>query len=353
MPGEQSVAWSFGGAVDANLRNEIRSIIGDWEPVSPELWIDQSDGEELTTAELADRYSIPPKLIASLQGVGPERFNKLVDQIDCHLIEAQRLLVIPTASSDDEVVSLSGIYRQRRSRQSTLAIQEKARTLKAILQNTLTAYATLAQSLDRTFPFRVFEAQDSHSSPQEVLRQKLRELDERREALMSAGILVAQHEEVTLGSGNIQAGVVRALEIYVEDAGRKLDVFNDVRSRLDLFKEIIDRRFIDKTIHIDREKGFKIKSKTADDIPLEKLSSGEQHQLILVFDLLFEVKVNSLILIDEPELSLHVAWQKTFIDSLRRIIALNAFDVLLATHSPAVIARHSRLVVELGPVDDE
>lgn len=122
MPGEQSVAWSFGGAVDANLRNEIRSIIGDWEPVSPELWIDQSDGEELTTAELADRYSIPPKLIASLQGVGPERFNKLVDQIDCHLIEAQRLLVIPTASSDDEVVSLSGIYRQRRSRQSTLAI---------------------------------------------------------------------------------------------------------------------------------------------------------------------------------------------------------------------------------------
>lgn len=87
-------------------------------------------------------------------------------------------------------------------------------------------------------------------------------------------------------------------------------------------------------------------------MPLEKLSSGEQHQLILVFDLLFEVTRDSLILIDEPELSLHVAWQKTFIDTITRIIALNAFDVLLATHSPALVAKHFNLAVELGPVDE-
>jgi predicted ATP-dependent endonuclease of OLD family len=67
---------------------------------------------------------------------------------------------------------------------------------------------------------------------------------------------------------------------------------------------------------------------------------------------LFEVSKDSLILIDEPELSLHVAWQKTFIDSLARIISLNAFDVLLATHSPALVARHFNLAIELGPVDE-
>ena len=78
----------------------------------------------------------------------------------------------------------------------------------------------------------------------------------------------------------------------------------------------------------------------------------KQHQLILVFDLLFEVKQNSFILIDEPELSLHVAWQKTFIESLSRIIELNAFDVLLATHSPALVARHFGLTVGLGAVDE-
>jgi predicted ATP-binding protein involved in virulence len=87
-------------------------------------------------------------------------------------------------------------------------------------------------------------------------------------------------------------------------------------------------------------------------VPLDRLSSGEQHQLILTFDLLFEVTENFLILIDEPELSLHVTWQKSFIESLRRIISLNGFDVLLATHSPAVVARHFNLAIELGPVDE-
>lgn len=169
---------------------------------------------------------------------------------------------------------------------------------------------------------------------------------------MGAGIIDTEYQPVTMRPGNIESGVAMALEIYVRDTSQKLDVFNNLRSRLDLFKELIDKRFIDKSIHIDRELGFRITSRTNIEVPLEKLSSGEQHQLILVFDLLFEVTPNSLILIDEPELSLHVAWQKSFIESLKRIIELNAFDVLLATHSPAVVAKHFSLTVELGPVDE-
>lgn len=55
-------------------------------------------------------------------------------------------------------------------------------------------------------------------------------------------------------------------------------------------------------------------------------------------------------MIDEPELSLHVAWQKNFIGDLMKIIDLNKFDVILATHSPQLIGRWNNLVVELGDV---
>jgi energy-coupling factor transporter ATP-binding protein EcfA2 len=348
---EKTLTWSPAG-IDINLRRQVRRYLpGDWEHVSDDIWIDRSDGEQLTTTELLHRYQPPPKLIAGLLQTAPQPFAKLIDGIDCHLIETQRLLVFPSSPAEDDLETAP--YRvRRRARHSNLAIQQKAQALKTILQNTITNYANLSQSLDRTFPFRVFEAQGSPSSSQEGLRLELKSLDDRREALMSAGILDAQHEAVTLRSGNIEPGVARALEIYVTDAVRKLDVFNELRGRLDLFKQIIETRFIDKTIHIDRESGFKITSKTGLNIPLDKLSSGEQHQLILVFDLLFEVRANSLILIDEPELSLHVAWQKTFIESLKRIIALNTFDVLIATHSPAVVARHFSLVVELGSIDE-
>jgi hypothetical protein len=238
-----------------------------------------------------------------------------------------------------------------RGRVSRLAIQQKADKLKSILRETLARYANLSQSLDRTFPLRVFEAQGSAKLSEDELRQELRGLDERREALMTSGILDTDYRPVTLRAGNIEPGVVMALEIYVKDTVSKLDVFDDIRSRIDLFKSLISARFIDKELQIDRENGFKITSANGTDVPLDKLSSGEQHQLILIFDLLFEVTPNSLIMIDEPELSLHVAWQNSFIESLLRIIGLNSFDVLLATHSPAIVARHFSLSVELAPVD--
>lgn len=104
---------------------------------------------------------------------------------------------------------------------------------------------------------------------------------------------------------------------------------------------------------MDKDVGFAVKRGSEITVPLEKLSSGEQHQLVLFFELLFELQKNALILIDEPELSLHVAWQKKFIPDLQRIIALNQFDVLLATHSPQLIGRWEDLVVELGDVDAE
>ena len=80
------------------------------------------------------------------------------------------------------------------------------------------------------------------------------------------------------------------------------------------------------------------------------LSSGEQHELVLFYELLFKVKPNSLILIDEPELSLHVVWQQQFLGDLEDITKLTGFDILIATHSPLIIHDRWDLTVELkGP----
>ena len=68
------------------------------------------------------------------------------------------------------------------------------------------------------------------------------------------------------------------------------------------------------------------------------------------YELLFRTKPNALILIDEPELSLHVAWQVEFLKDLERVIKLSSFDVILATHSPQIINNRWDLTKELeGP----
>jgi predicted ATP-binding protein involved in virulence len=78
------------------------------------------------------------------------------------------------------------------------------------------------------------------------------------------------------------------------------------------------------------------------------LSSGEQHELVMIYDLLFRVPDNALILIDEPELSLHVAWQKKFIPDLQEIQKLRSIQVIIATHSPQIINDRWDLAVELS-----
>ena len=71
--------------------------------------------------------------------------------------------------------------------------------------------------------------------------------------------------------------------------------------------------------------------------------------MVLLYDLLFKVKPNTLVLIDEPELSLHISWQKAFMDDLLEIIRIAHFDVLVATHSPYIVGDRSDLLVVLSP----
>jgi predicted ATP-binding protein involved in virulence len=103
---------------------------------------------------------------------------------------------------------------------------------------------------------------------------------------------------------------------------------------------------------ISKDKGFTFT--TADGKPLSPtdLSFGEQHELVMLYQLLFKVQPNSLVLIDEPEISLHVAWQVQFLKDLQEIIKLANFDVLVATHSPDIINDRWDLTVELqGPIE--
>jgi len=58
---------------------------------------------------------------------------------------------------------------------------------------------------------------------------------------------------------------------------------------------------------------------------------------VLLYELIFNTDPNTLVLIDEPEISLHVTWQKEFINDLIEIIELQKIQVITATHSPQIV----------------
>ncbi|MEG0601582.1 MAG: AAA family ATPase [Mucinivorans sp.] len=105
-------------------------------------------------------------------------------------------------------------------------------------------------------------------------------------------------------------------------------------SRKALFFDIIDRLYLRSGKRVVREGAGVRFMLGAIEIPFVALSSGERQ----VFRLLYSILVSpeaSILVLDEPEISLQIDWQKVLLEDILR---LNVdLQILVATHSPAII----------------
>ena len=73
---------------------------------------------------------------------------------------------------------------------------------------------------------------------------------------------------------------------------------------------------------------------------INESSSGERSLLLLICSIANEIKNNSLICIDEPEISLHPEWQEQFIQLISEVFkTYRNCHFLIATHSPLIISK--------------
>lgn len=73
---------------------------------------------------------------------------------------------------------------------------------------------------------------------------------------------------------------------------------------------------------------------------LKRASSGEQCLLVIMLGIAGHITDNSIILIDEPEISLHPRWQEEFIIMLTKTFSsYGGCQFIVATHSPQIISR--------------
>ena len=118
--------------------------------------------------------------------------------------------------------------------------------------------------------------------------------------------------------------------------------------KIDLLEGMISRRFLGKRFWIDKIGGFNIEDEfSGAEIEPRCLASGEQNQLIMFFEMLFEYGDGALVLIDEPELSLHVSWQRSFLEDLVKVLAVTDSAAVVATHAPAIVNDYWELNYDL------
>jgi predicted ATP-binding protein involved in virulence len=89
---------------------------------------------------------------------------------------------------------------------------------------------------------------------------------------------------------------------------------------------------------LDKNKELYFKNNAAEDIKFNDLSSGEKQIISKVFILFIAPIKNSIILIDEPEDSLHPDWQNQIMNLYQQIAEKNNNQFIIATHSPYIIS---------------
>lgn len=125
----------------------------------------------------------------------------------------------------------------------------------------------------------------------------------------------------------------------------RLKAFNSknpqqIKSRIDKFFKLIDNLFENtgKKIQIDSSNNIIFKLEDSSNfISLEQLSSGEKQLLLILFKVFLMDEQPYILLMDEPEISLHVGWQQQLVSVIREINP--NCQVILATHSPSIFAK--------------
>jgi len=131
----------------------------------------------------------------------------------------------------------------------------------------------------------------------------------------------------------------------VGDVQKKVfDEINEIFGILDIDVKIEDISQDGRNIPI-------FKNSAGEKFDINELSSGEKQLFLRTLAIKMLNPENSIILIDEPELSLHPKWQQRIIDVYRKIGKNN--QIIIATHSPHILGSVRKENIMLLDKDDE
>lgn len=309
--------------------------------VAADVWLDERTGEEIPRELLGihSRHALRPKdkkTVAFLEEV--------LNKVKVHFVETNRLYRQASVPA----------WQKNKNSEMIASVQDCAKHLVGEVGTALKEYGKKSQELDQSFPHR-FISERAIPMALDELKLRLNNLAAKLKSLRDIGLLDLEGTQPfnTESLDAVETKKVEIMNLYVRDSETKLAVFDELSKRVQLLLLSLNRKFRNKSVSLSREKGLVVSGPGNLVLPLDALSSGEQHEMVLLYELLFKVPVDTLVLIDEPELSLHVTWQKAFLPELISIAREAKFFSIVATHSPFIVGERFDLMTALDSDQDE
>jgi translation initiation factor RLI1 len=141
--------------------------------------------------------------------------------------------------------------------------------------------------------------------------------------------------------------VWNVLKPYLDSVTARLDALQETQDVLTVFVNTINEFLRDKEIQLSVRDGLSITIDGWQGLPPEKLSSGEKQLLLLLCNTLTARDKATVFIIDEPEISLNVKWQRNLVRALLDCTKGSPVQFLIATHSIELLSRYRSDVVKL------
>jgi hypothetical protein len=213
-------------------------------------------------------------------------------------------------------------------------------------ENAVTIYLRVAEQLSH------LEGGLGDSRSSETFVSRIRKLEIRTEEFARFGLAATFPSEKFVPifqTSHLQAqkAIADVLEPYLRGIEARLDALEDVRSIVAVYQETLNAFFRNKRAHFTVRSGLAFTSQFGDPLNPYSLSSGEKQLLLLLSNTILARETSGIFLIDEPELSLNVKWQRELVSTLLKCAQGSNIQYILASHSIELITQHKQNSVRL------
>jgi len=192
----------------------------------------------------------------------------------------------------------------------------------------------------------------SIASKIEDLKSILEEVNNRTESYSKFGLVssteYSQIKQALSIASNKQEVIYNILEPFIRGLKAKLDALQQIQRQLSSFTGCLNSFLSYKEISYNIKDGFAVKQKlTGEDINFKDLSSGEKQLILLFSNAILASSQATIFIIDEPEISLNIKWQRKLLNYLLQLSPNSNTQFLIATHSIELLTNQKESVMRL------
>jgi ABC-type transport system involved in cytochrome c biogenesis ATPase subunit len=343
--GRESQLSSFVVGEEA-IDSEDGSNLPSWlSRIDEERWYDERTSRYLSTREVERRFNLrlgPARLTKSILEEN-SWIARYVQSPSPILIDTKRLDTLPR-STPETAASRAAWGRDTAAGRIGQYMEQVRQQITEARRGSLARQ----QQLDENFAQTLLAASRATIKPL-ALTQKYEELLAFNGQLSENG-LAAKSFGVS-PPVEMNPTERRILNVVLENWEERLAPLRPVHEKLTVLRRIVNEKFLHKSVSFDERGLMRVLGSDGHELQLAQLSSGEQHLLALFSLLLFSASPGALVLIDEPEISLHAAWQHAFVGDIEEVARLSGLRIVMATHSTSVINGRWDIVRELGVLE--